>query len=385
MRRSQCAKFASTSAPCTCEEPEELLILAHGLQGAVADFSYLLDTLDVAEPAGRLLVHASAVNTDRTHDGIVAGGERLAADVRAIVAEHPTLTRISIVGFSLGGLYARYAVAALYDANERTVASLKPERFVAVAAPHLGVRNFGVYRFLPAPMLSRANLVCGDTGLQLVLEDGALPLLVRMTIDEELPFVSSLKAFTSRVLYANTRNDFMVNYGTAALDHSVTEISASDATVAVASPRDADIVDLAHDDRGCRVCFTFDYQPTAVPMPTVQRVLQSSPTVPTPPGRNSVTQGDEERVMANRLRSVGWSVVAVEFPTALNLPIAHNRIVAMSRGPIHTWMNAAGRRVVHHLVDTLVCGFDDVTPTFERVHQLAPRRSLSLRGFVPDM
>lgn len=366
VRASQCATVLGAS--CTCAQPEELLVLAHGLQGAVADFSYLLDMLDATAPArsGHLLVHASAVNTDRTHDGVEAGGERLAADVRAIASQHPSLRCVSLVGFSLGGLYVRYAAAALFDPATRTIAGLRPARFVAVASPHLGVRAFGVYRFLPAPVRARANLVCGATGLELFLEDSA-PLLMRMASDEGLPFLSALRAFESRVLYANTKNDFMVNYGTAALDENVTELSASDLAPVLASPRgsDATDVDRAHDDRGCKVCFTFRYETKE----------ESSPRAP-------VTSGEEEAEMARRLRDVGWTVVAVEFPVAL--PIAHNRIVAMSRGPIHTWLNAAGRRVVHHLVDTLVDGFEDITPTFQAVQQEAPRKSLSLRGFVSD-
>lgn len=60
-------------------------------------------------------------------------------------------------------------------------------------------------------------------------------------------------------------------------------------------------------------------------------------------------EGVREVVMAQRLRSIGWWVVGVDFPVAL--PIAHNRIVAMSRNFIHAWINSAGHRAVHHVVD----------------------------------
>ncbi len=376
-RDAQCAVVLGKGA-CTCGSPEELIVLAHGLQGDLADFSYLLDEIDASGPAraGRALVHASSVNTDRTHDGVMAGGERLAYDIRAVVASHSSLRRVSLVGFSLGALYIRYAAAALFDPETNTIAGLEPACFIAVAGPHLGVRNFGVYRFLPNAVTSRAHLLIGDTGRELFLEDGANNILVRMTTDETdgtlgsvtnarpLKFISSLKAFQRRYLYANTRSDFMVNYGTAVMNENISELSISD-TVAAQPETAVDYVDIdrSHDDKGCKICFTLRY-------PEVDH-RDAAMVLPEP--------GEEEKVMAKRLRDVGWQVVAVEFPTTL--PIAHNRMIAMSRNPIHSWMNQAGRRVVHHLVDTLMDAFPDAhQPTFQKVDTPPqPKRNLSLR------
>lgn len=376
-RAAQCAVVLGNGA-CTCGSPEELIVLAHGLQGDLADFSYLLDELDASGPAraGRALVHGSSVNTDRTHDGVMAGGERLAYDIRAVVASHSSLRRVSLVGFSLGALYIRYAAAALYDPETKTIAGLEPACFIAVAGPHLGVRNFGVYRFLPNVLTSRAHLLIGDTGRELFLEDGVNSLLVRMTADDldvapdsssiprPLKFISALKAFQHRYLYANTRSDFMVNYGTAVMNETISELSISD-TVAAQQDNAVDYtdVDRSHDDKGCRVCFTLRY-------PQIDHA-DAARALPEP--------GEEEKVMAKRLRDVGWKVVAVEFPVAL--PIAHNRMIAMSRNVIHTWMNQAGRRVVHHLVDTLMDAFPDAhTPTFRSIDTPPqPKRSISLR------
>ena len=51
----------------------------------------------------------------KTFDGIAAGAQRVANEVRRTVAAAPDLETISMVGNSLGGLYARQALAALYD------------------------------------------------------------------------------------------------------------------------------------------------------------------------------------------------------------------------------------------------------------------------------
>lgn len=328
-------------------QPTELLILAHGLQGTVDDFNYLLDQLH-ASPAvmnGRVLIHASRVNTDKTHDGVAFGGLRLAEDIRAVVAQHPSLETISMMGFSLGGLYVRYAAAVLYDGNEGTVAGLKAGSLFVVASPNLGVRSFGVYRFVPGLLLPWMHVLFGETVVQMMLRDEE-GLLMAMTTDRNrfgVKFLSALSAFERRVLYANVRNDFMVNYGTAALDHRV-QVMGGGGWEEVVGNGGGRKVDEGYDERGCRICFETVYEKGAV---------------------DGMGSGGEEEVMSRRLKGVGWKVIGVDFPVMV--PIAHNRIVAMSRNGLHSWLNASGRRVVHHLVDEVVGGWEEHEPTFKQV------------------
>lgn len=391
--------------------PEELIVLAHGLRGEVEDFTYLIDELKASAPvrAGRVIVHAPRVNSGRTFDGIEAGGTRLAEDIRTFVASKPSFRRISLLGFSLGGIYVRYAAALLYDASSKTIAGLEPNRLILVAAPNLGVRRFGVYRFLPPQLCNIAHFVSGETGRELLLADEG-EILLRISSDDEdgnepgtdeqpqtdkLLFLTALASFRDRFIYANTKGDFMVNFGSSALDPDVPEInmphrmpSVSEGSLVQRFVRSSSMVtlDLAHDERGCRILYTEKYVPNSV-------TLRNTPGngVPIGDGNSSktrarVTPDDAVREMAARLRSLKWTVIAVEFP--VNIPVAHNRIMAMSRGAFHTWMNAAGRRVVHHLVDSLlegVCTGDDMhqrtfravsEPRLDRpffsVHNIAP-------------
>ena len=53
----------------------------------------------------------------QTYDGIDVCGERLADEMRRVVALHPRLERLSIVGHSMGGLISRYAAGEEGDAN----------------------------------------------------------------------------------------------------------------------------------------------------------------------------------------------------------------------------------------------------------------------------
>lgn len=336
--------------------PTELLVLAHGLQGTVEDFTYLLEQLRATPAAtgGKLLVHPSRVNTDKTHDGIVLGGLRLSEDIRAVVAKYKSLQYISLMGFSLGGLYVRYAAGHLYNPDSGRIAGLQARKIITVASPNLGVRSFGVYRFLPAPVLPVANMFLCETVTQLLLGDED-QLLLAMTTDRNkhgMRFLSALNAFSERWLYANVRNDFMVNYGTAALDHTVQMMDADAEQVVREREGTSETVtveervDEGYDEKGCRICFQIRYEGGE--------------------GESGSCGGmNEEEVMSKRLKKMGWTVVGVDFPLAM--PIAHNRIVAMSRNAIHTWINAGGRRVVHHLVDTFSRGFDEHEQRFRQV------------------
>ncbi|PXF48276.1 hypothetical protein BWQ96_01965 [Gracilariopsis chorda] len=189
--------------------------MAHGPQGTVKDFSYATDVA----ASGEILVLASRVNTDKIHDGVDLRGLRLAKDIFEVVQRHRSLETISLVGSSIEGLYGCYAVAHLFDRRAERLADWVADKLVIVASSNLGVRQFGVYRFFQG-MIPIAHPLLFHRARQLFLcDDGCL--LERMTLDSAVSsgwFLSSLRAFRSRMLYANVRNDFMVNYGSPALD-----------------------------------------------------------------------------------------------------------------------------------------------------------------------
>ncbi|KAF8411049.1 hypothetical protein HHK36_003588 [Tetracentron sinense] len=133
-------------------EPDHLLVLVHGI---LASFDLCHRT-------------ASSSNTyTKTFGGIDGAGNRLADEVLEIVQKTESLKRISFLAHSLGGLFARYAIAVLYspsalikgrpdDLNDSrnanseystcsskrgTIAGLEPINFVTLATPHLGVKG----------------------------------------------------------------------------------------------------------------------------------------------------------------------------------------------------------------------------------------------------
>lgn len=489
----------------------------------------MLETLESSDActSGQLLIHATRVNTDRTHDGVEAGGLRLADDIRETVArlngegndnKSRKMKRLSLLGFSLGGLYVRYAAAELYEPDTKTMCGgLVPGSLILVASPHLGVRRFGVYRFVPEAV--RGVKVLGDTVREMMLmdDDG---ILERMSRDDEyeevvyedenededddldavedvqnveqlietpqeqqqkqpkmllsrsvieggtgegngngsgssgndagfnlmmiarrkkddseaqsnqnnnnqlvnnsssgsastsagsrmtgatatarkrkrrLLFVSALQAFELRVLYANVRNDLMVNFGTAALEPGVCAVSGNEMERVMRKASETPCaIDDGHDDKGCKVCFQYWIDDDSNNGTSSinsngqgrQRQQQREMTVfrrrrqqrQRNHGNNSNNNAEDDEeddeeyeqqerirevVMAQRLRSIGWWVIGVDFPVAL--PIAHNRIVAMSRNFIHAWINSAGHRAVHHLVDTVCQRFNGHSTLF---------------------
>lgn len=87
----------------------------------------------------QVLLHPSEVNRlTETYDGIDVCGMRLAQEIRSVVAAHPKLERISVVGHSMGGLLLRYAIGVLYDPEDSSIAGLQPCHFVSMATPHMG-------------------------------------------------------------------------------------------------------------------------------------------------------------------------------------------------------------------------------------------------------
>ena len=172
--------------------------------GAPSDMQYIFDRLCThldREAPGKYLVHNTTANDDvfripfvqahATYDGVRAGGLRLLAECESVLYQFPSITTVSLVGHSLGGIYARYLIGRLYErgwlAHPDTATSAAPalasasasssqgvlrpralnaSQFITLATPHLGVQQIGkivpisaarwfVRRFLGARLLTK--------------------------------------------------------------------------------------------------------------------------------------------------------------------------------------------------------------------------------------
>ncbi|KAL8507132.1 hypothetical protein ACS0TY_017868 [Phlomoides rotata] len=218
-------------------KPDHLLVLVHGMLASPSDWTYFQAVLK-RRLGCKFLIYASSCNMyTKTFTGIEGAGKRLADEVMEVVKKTENLKKISFLAHSLGGLFARYAIAVLYtpnassnyseylsgssstkfkslsSSNRGLIAGLEAIYFITLATPHLGVRGnkqlpllLGV-SFLEKLVAPIAPVFTGLTGSQLFLTDGKPskpPLLLRMASDcEEGKFISALGAFRCRVLYAN--------------------------------------------------------------------------------------------------------------------------------------------------------------------------------------
>lgn len=146
-----------------------------------------------------------------TYDGIELGGERVCLEIQeelqAIERRGGKIKKLSFVGYSLGGLVARYAIGLLYA--KRVLDELECMSFTAFASPFLGVRT---------PLHGYANHLWNVLGARTLsmsgrqlftidkFRDTGRPLLAVLA-DRNSIFFKGLAKFQRRTLYANIIHD----------------------------------------------------------------------------------------------------------------------------------------------------------------------------------
>lgn len=350
-------------------EPDHLLVLVHGIMASPNDWIYVESELK--RRLGRnFLIYASSCNSfTKTFTGIEGAGERLADEVMQVIKRTENLRKISFLSHSLGGLFARYAVAALYkqndyvdygndisnctDANRKSfyskhngsIAGLEPVNFITLATPHLGVRGKKQLPFLMGvPLLEKlapplAPIFVGRTGSQLFLTDGnpnKPPLLLRMTSDcEDGKFISALGAFRCRVLYANVSYDHMVGWRTSSIRRE---------TELVKPPRRSldgykHVVDVQY-------CPPVPSEGPHFP-PEAAKAKEAAQSTPSAQNTQEYHEIMEEN-MIRGLQQLGWKKVDVSFHSAFWPFFAHNNIHVKNE-----WFHNAGAGVIAHVADSI--------------------------------
>ena len=322
-------KSTAPRAPC------HVVVLCHGMAGTLSDVSFLAEALSDASET--LDLWASTANSGvlsslvATCDGVERGGARLADELWSIVTFYHAAyfsVRLSLVGVSLGGLYAR---AALGDARLwGAVASgaLRLGNLITFASPHLGVRGHQYALGEGAMLLG----VLGATGRELLLAD---PAQVRRGVDGtdyELaflpwlahpasPHVRTLARFERKVLVANAFGDDKVPLASAALGLSAAAIADAGVTL-VGAPH---------------VAALHNAEP--------QYVLDTDPSI-------AHDLAPPERAMALQLRSAHagtpWTTLVARFDEWPARLVNHTRIAASKR-----FMTSVGTDVPRHVCSHL--------------------------------
>ncbi|EFX01434.1 duf676 domain containing protein, hydrolase-like protein [Grosmannia clavigera kw1407] len=203
-------------------EANHLCVLVHGLWGNPGHMASIAEALRAKYPEDQLnLLVAKSNRGTFTYDGIETGGERVCTEIEEVLANVEArgghITRLSVIGYSLGGLVARYAVGLLHAKG--VLDTLECMNFTAFASPFLGAR---------APRLGVANKVWNTLGARILsmsgrqlfgidaFRDTGRPLLAVLA-DPNSIFMAGLARFRRRTLYANIINDRSAVYYTTAI------------------------------------------------------------------------------------------------------------------------------------------------------------------------
>ncbi|KAE9591337.1 hypothetical protein Lal_00038568 [Lupinus albus] len=361
----------ATTASNLNNDPDHLLVLVHGISGSPSDWTYAEGELK-RQLGKNFLVYASASNAySMTFTGIDESGRRLADEVRQVVKQTRSLKRISFLAHSLGGLFARYAVAVLYspdtcnsdqhvdtdnsimESSQRTtnfsnggmIAGLEPINFITLATPHLGVRGkkqlpflLGI-QFLEKLAAPLAPYFVGRTGAQLFLTDGEPnnpSLLLRMASDcEDEKFLSALGAFRCRVVYANVSYDHMVGWRTSSIRR--------ESELGKPPSKSLD---------GYRHVVNVQYSPPVLsdgPQFPPEAMKAKETAQNTHDTQNTAEYHEiMEEEMIRGLQQLGWKKVDVSFHTAFWPFFAHNNINVK-----YEFLHNAGAGVITHVADSI--------------------------------
>ncbi|KFY17002.1 hypothetical protein V492_00967 [Pseudogymnoascus sp. VKM F-4246] len=191
---------------------DHLCVLVHGLWGNPAHLKNVAKVLrdKYREDELHLLV-AKRNSGSFTYDGIELGGQRLCQEIeeelKRLSEKGQTAKKLSMVGYSLGGLVARYTVGLLESRG--FFDNIEAINFTTIATPHLGVRSPNravisqIFNVLGPQMLSMS-------GTQLFMVDNfresGRPILEVMA-DPNSIFITGLRRFKKHSLYANITND----------------------------------------------------------------------------------------------------------------------------------------------------------------------------------
>ena len=350
-----------------------------------------------------VLVHSVTCNVGKTTDGIIAGGTRVYQEMQSVIdtlllqVDDNQPISISIVGHSLGGLYARYAISRLLpfndDTNDNNNLLVRPNVFCTTASPHLGLKQ-ATYIQLPGPLEYLVGKALQPTGEDLFRHTN---ILQDMTTQS---FLEPLAKFRRRIAVANAfGTDFLVPTATAGFlartksihqtlflsnqntenDFPISSPNSDCHVVTVQTPRNLEWLEGSWEDQGESMRQELERQLTS----SLKRQGSSSSSTDVTP-----------EVMASRLDAVGWIKIFLDVrqhlpglknlslssehnrsqddcwnttelwcsddlkqklaPPDFHIPMGHTVLVANAKNPIYEFINRGGRPIMDDLATTLL-------------------------------
>ncbi|KAI2508817.1 putative serine esterase (DUF676) [Fragilaria crotonensis] len=323
-----------------------LVILIHGLHGNEKELGYLEESItrqSLNDNGMQVILHSAKCNLGRTLDGIANGGDRLVHEVEAQIranVQGDSPLYLSFIGNSLGGLYARYAIAHL----DMTTGNIVPCIFCTTLAPHLGVAN---HTYVPLFRWTEIVVsgVFGATGSDLFLRT---PLLQEMGTSAK--YLAPLRRFRKRIAVANAfGTDFQVPPTTAAflskrsnyLHHRLPNKKSYVLSVKTEPTESYDQEDMSQclDALGWTKVFL-----------DVRREIPL-PSIPLPFGQDTTMPSEKMLWPSHELQKV-----MTRSGRIWTLPMGHMVSCANSRDGFNRWFNANGRPFMDQLAQDLLEG-----------------------------
>ncbi|KAH6019973.1 hypothetical protein HBI83_109190 [Parastagonospora nodorum] len=230
------------------QKADHLCVLVHGLWGNPEHLKQVSDSLRQRFSEDQVEILVAKRNAGSfTYDGVDTGGERVASEVEQKLEDLKNdgneIKKISVIGYSLGGLVARFAIGLLYSRG--VFEKIQPVNFTTFATPHLGVRtplrgyHSHIWNILGARTLSMSGRQL--FGIDKFRETGRS--LLSVLADSNSIFIKGLAQFQHRSLYANVVNDRTVTYYTAGISQTDPFVKPENVTMNYISGYDEVILD----------------------------------------------------------------------------------------------------------------------------------------------
>lgn len=199
---------------------KHLLVFIHGLWGNYKHMNSLNTVFEkTLANHPELVYYAPRQNAMfKTFDGIEIVGYRTLTEICQFITGYKEgpITKISIVGYSMGGLIARFVIGKMYSEFDKIFGDIEPQIFMTLATPHLGVEfynpeNSTSRRILHSLIRSLGSSILGKSGREMFITNSKNDILLKLTEDQ---FLKSLSRFKWRVVIANVKNDRTVAFYT---------------------------------------------------------------------------------------------------------------------------------------------------------------------------
>ncbi|KAJ9096808.1 hypothetical protein QFC21_005079 [Naganishia friedmannii] len=230
------------SRSATSRKDVHLVVLIHGLWGNPKHLEVAREELQLAYERAREQRDEAAAGEDipelrilvaqgnegtYTYDGIDVCAVRVAKEIDKEVGRiekdgSGAVKEFSVMGYSVGGLIARYLIGLLHSRDASFLIKHRPVNFTTLATPHVGIVKYRG-RFWQWVAVQWGYSLLGRTGDQLYTwdkysEQDARPLLEVMSDADEI-FIKALNSFQRIDFFANAVQDYTVPYPTGAINY----------------------------------------------------------------------------------------------------------------------------------------------------------------------